>query len=122
VKRLDEDRFAIKVTPRKPGSKWSDMHRERWLELNSAGLLKPAGLAAAPTANKYAAKPRIPELPAYIAKAIKLIQKRGASFKSSRGPSAATLSSGSTSQNVRRLGSGAFANRQRCSRRARSLV
>ena len=71
VKRLDDDRFAIKVTPRKATSKWSDINRRRWMELKSAGLLKPAGLAAAPTANTYAAKPKIPELPGYIAKAIK---------------------------------------------------
>ena len=75
VKRLDDDRFAIKVTPRKPASKWSDINRRRWMELNSAGLLKPAGLAAAPTANKYAAKPKIPELPGYIARAIKADRK-----------------------------------------------
>src|SRR5881398_968711 len=42
---------------------------------SSAGLLKPAGLVAAPTANKYAAKPKIPELPGYIAKAIKADRK-----------------------------------------------
>jgi uncharacterized protein YdeI (YjbR/CyaY-like superfamily) len=71
VKRLDDDRFAIKVTPRKSTSKWSDLNRRRWTELNKAGLLKPAGLAAAPTANNYAAKPRIPELPSFVAKAIK---------------------------------------------------
>ena len=29
VKRLDDDRFALKVTPRKPTSKWSDVNRER---------------------------------------------------------------------------------------------
>src|SRR5881398_2494224 len=75
VKRLDDDRYAIKVTPRQPASKWSDINRRRWMELNSAGLLKPAGLAAAPTANKYAAKPKIPELPGYIAKAIKADRK-----------------------------------------------
>jgi uncharacterized protein YdeI (YjbR/CyaY-like superfamily) len=72
VKRLDDDRFAIKVTPRKPTSKWSDINRRRWKELKAAGLLSPAGLAAAPTENnKYAPKPEIPELPGYIAKAIK---------------------------------------------------
>src|SRR5213076_731642 len=59
IKRLDDDRYLVKVTPRKPTSKWSDINRRRWMELNSAGLLKPAGLAAAPTANKYAAKPKI---------------------------------------------------------------
>jgi uncharacterized protein YdeI (YjbR/CyaY-like superfamily) len=71
VKRLDDDRFAIKVTPRKATSKWSDINRQRWTELNAAGLLTPAGLAAAPTENKYAPKPNIPELPSYIGKAIK---------------------------------------------------
>ena len=71
IKRLDADRFAIKVTPRKPASKWSDLNRRRWAELRRAGLLQPAGLAAAPTASRYAAKPKIPELPGYIAKAIK---------------------------------------------------
>ena len=71
VKRLDDDRYALKVTPRKPASKWSDSNRKRWKELKAEGLLAPAGLAAAPTANTYAPKPVIPELPAYIAKAFK---------------------------------------------------
>jgi uncharacterized protein YdeI (YjbR/CyaY-like superfamily) len=69
VKRLDDDRFALKVTPRKPTSKWSDINRRRWAELKMAGMLKPAGLAAAPTENRYAPKPNIPELPSYIRKA-----------------------------------------------------
>ena len=81
VKRLDDDRFAIKVTPRKPASKWSDINRRRWMELNGAGLVKPAGLAAAPTANKYAAKPKIPELPGYIAQAIKADPKAWSFFQ-----------------------------------------
>jgi uncharacterized protein YdeI (YjbR/CyaY-like superfamily) len=71
VKRLDDDRYAIKVTPRKPASKWSDINRRRWKELQAAGLLAPAGLAAAPTANRYSPHPPIPALPAYIAKAFK---------------------------------------------------
>jgi len=71
VKRLDDDRYAIKVTPRKPTSKWSDINRKRWNDLKAAGLLAPAGLAAAPTDNRYAPRPSIPELPAYVAKAFK---------------------------------------------------
>ena len=51
VKRLDDDRYALKVTPRQPTSKWSDINRKRWVELKAAGLLTPAGLAAAPTNN-----------------------------------------------------------------------
>ena len=71
IKRLDGDRYALKVTPRKPTSKWSDKNRKRWTELKAAGLLTPAGLAAGPTNNTYAPKPAIPALPAYIAKALK---------------------------------------------------
>jgi len=71
VKRLDDDRYALKVTPRKPTSKWSNLNRKRWRELKEAGVLTPAGLAAAPTNNTYAARPVIPELPVYIATALK---------------------------------------------------
>ena len=71
VRRLDDDRYARKVTPRKPTSTWSDLNRRRWAELDAAGLLEAAGKAAAPTANSYAPKPVIPELPAYIANALK---------------------------------------------------
>ena len=71
VKRLDDDRYAVKVTPRKPTSKWSDINRKRWAELKAAGLLTSAGLATAPTKNTYAPRPVIPQLPGYIAKALK---------------------------------------------------
>jgi len=71
VKRLDDDRYLLKVTPRKPTSKWSDLNRKRWAELEAAGLLTAAGLAAAPTDNSYAPRPAVPVLPVYIAKAFK---------------------------------------------------
>jgi uncharacterized protein YdeI (YjbR/CyaY-like superfamily) len=71
VKRLDDDRYALKVTPRQSTSKWSDINRKRWAELKAAGLLTSAGLAAAPTDNSYAPRPVIPDLPVYIAKALK---------------------------------------------------
>jgi uncharacterized protein YdeI (YjbR/CyaY-like superfamily) len=69
IKRLDDDQYAFKVTPRQPTAKWSNLNRKRWAELKAAGLLTAAGLAAAPTNNTYAAKPAIPTLPSYIAKA-----------------------------------------------------
>jgi uncharacterized protein YdeI (YjbR/CyaY-like superfamily) len=81
VKRLDDDRFALKVTPRKPTSKWSDLNRKRWRELKAAGVLTSAGLAAAPTNNTYAARPVIPELPDYLAKALKAHSKAWAFFQ-----------------------------------------
>jgi uncharacterized protein YdeI (YjbR/CyaY-like superfamily) len=71
IKRLDDDRYAVKVTPRRPTSKWSDINRTRWKELKAAGLLAPAGLTAAPTGKPYGPRPVIPDLPGYIARAIK---------------------------------------------------
>jgi len=71
IKKLDDDRYTLKFTPRKPTSKWSDINRKRWADLKAAGLLTAPGLSAAPTDNRYAAKPAIPELPGYIEKALK---------------------------------------------------
>ena len=81
IKRLDDDRYARKFTPRQPKSKWSDSNRKRWTELNAAGLLAAPGIAAAPTGSTYAARPKIPELPGYIAKAFKGSPKAWAFFQ-----------------------------------------
>ena len=81
IKRLDDDRYAIKVTPRRPTSKWSDLNRKRWMELKAAGLLTSAGLAAAPTENTYGPRPTIPDLPNYIANAIKANAKAWKFFR-----------------------------------------
>lgn len=81
VKRLDDDRYARKLTPRKPTSKWSDINRKRWARLKAAGVLTPAGLVAAPTNNTYAPRPIIPDLPAYIAKALKTNSKAWECFR-----------------------------------------
>ena len=81
IKRLDDDRYARKFTPRKLTSKWSDINRKRWTELKEAGLLTAAGLAAAPTANTYAPRPAIPDLPAYITKALKTNPKASSFFQ-----------------------------------------
>jgi uncharacterized protein YdeI (YjbR/CyaY-like superfamily) len=81
IKRLDDDRYAVKFTPRKPTSKWSDINRQRWMELQAAGRLAAPGLAAAPTGNTYAPRPVIPELPAYIAKALQANRKAWGFFQ-----------------------------------------
>jgi uncharacterized protein YdeI (YjbR/CyaY-like superfamily) len=81
VRRLDDDRYVLKVTPRKPTSKWSDINRKRWGELKAAGLLTSAGLAAAPTNNTYAPRPVIPTMPVYIAKALKANSKAWGFFR-----------------------------------------
>ena len=81
VKRLDDDRYARKLTPRRPTSKWSDINRKRWAELKAAGLLTSAGLGAAPTKQTYAPRPVIPELPVDIAKALKTNSKAWEFFR-----------------------------------------
>jgi len=81
IKRLDDDRYALKVTPRKPTSKRSDLNRKRWMELKATGLLSSAGVAAAPTENTYGPRPVIPDLPSYIAKAIKANAKAWQFFR-----------------------------------------
>ena len=81
IKRLDDDRYARKFTPRKPSSKWSDINCKRWEELKAAGQLTETGLAAAPTENRYAPRPEIPELPVYIAKALRANPKAWSFFQ-----------------------------------------
>ena len=81
IKRLDEDRYARKFTPRRPTSKWSDSNRKRWAELKKAGLLGAAGLAAPPTDNSYPPRPRVATLPDYIAKALQSNKKAWAFFQ-----------------------------------------
>jgi uncharacterized protein YdeI (YjbR/CyaY-like superfamily) len=81
IKRLDDARYARKLTPRKPGSKWSAINRRRWRELERAGLLTAAGRALAPTANDYGSKPVVPELPEYIAEAFQRSSKAWSFFQ-----------------------------------------
>ena len=45
-KRIDEHRYQIRFTPRKPTSIWSAINIERVRVLTEAGRMKPAGLAA----------------------------------------------------------------------------
>lgn len=45
-KRIDEARYAIRFTPRQPGSTWSAINTRRMGELIAAGRVHPAGLAA----------------------------------------------------------------------------
>jgi len=44
--RLDEARWMLLLTPRRPGSGWSRPNKQRIERLRAAGLMAPAGLAA----------------------------------------------------------------------------
>jgi uncharacterized protein YdeI (YjbR/CyaY-like superfamily) len=71
IKRLDDDRYARKFTPRKPDSKWSTANRKRYARLEAIGRLTPAGLKRAPTDPDYDAPRRLPsKVPHYIRHAL----------------------------------------------------
>jgi uncharacterized protein YdeI (YjbR/CyaY-like superfamily) len=74
VRRLDDVRYAVKFTPRKPDSRWSDVNRKRYAALEKRGLLMPAGRANAPTGKRaYAIRQRraLAPVPRYIERALK---------------------------------------------------
>ena len=72
VRRLDDDRYARKFTPRKADSRWSTSNRRRYADLAERGLLAPQGLKRAPTSRSGDAPPASAStLPSYIEKALK---------------------------------------------------
>jgi uncharacterized protein YdeI (YjbR/CyaY-like superfamily) len=73
VRRIDDDRYTRKFTPRKPGSKWSEINKKRYATLEAEGRLAAAGKARSPkNGGSYGPRPSGPKkLPAYIAKALK---------------------------------------------------
>lgn len=48
IKGLDVERYAIRFSPRRPRSSWSESNRIRIDKLKREGRLKPAGLAVLP--------------------------------------------------------------------------
>jgi uncharacterized protein YdeI (YjbR/CyaY-like superfamily) len=72
VRRLDDDRYARKFTPRKADSRWSDINRKRYGELKNEGRLQPAGIDQAPTDRSYDPRPVLAEgVPKYIKDGLK---------------------------------------------------
>ena len=75
VKRLDDRRYAIKFTPRREDSRWSEVNRKRYAELKASGRLNAAGVKRSPTERGYGPRPTrraLPiKLPTYIQAALK---------------------------------------------------
>lgn len=46
IKKINEEKYARKFTPRRPGSRWSVLNKKRIEKLTRQGLVTPAGLAA----------------------------------------------------------------------------
>jgi uncharacterized protein YdeI (YjbR/CyaY-like superfamily) len=82
VKRLDDDRYARKFTPRKPRSKWSAINRKRYAALEAAGRVTAAGKARSPAHGGSYGGPQVPEkFPPYIAKGLKASPEAWSFFK-----------------------------------------
>jgi uncharacterized protein YdeI (YjbR/CyaY-like superfamily) len=72
IKRLDDDRYARKFTPRNPESRWSTINRRRYADLAARGLLAAAGQARPPTDRSGdAPRPSLAALPSYIEERLK---------------------------------------------------
>ena len=85
VRRLDDDRFARKFTPRKVDSRWSDSNRRRYAALARRGLLMDAGRAHAPSGKRaYVLSQRRAldaPVPRYIERALQADQAAWRFFK-----------------------------------------
>ena len=72
VRRLDDDRYARKFTPRTADSKWSTINRRRYLDLESRGLLASPGVKRPPASRTHDSPTRsVSSLPAYIEEALR---------------------------------------------------
>lgn len=83
VKRLDEDRYARRFTPRRRVSKWSNINITRYAALEKAGRLKAAGKTRSPeTGGRYPTQPAVPStMPADLSRAIKATPAAWAFFQ-----------------------------------------
>ena len=83
IRRLDDDRYARKFTPRKSDSFWSNLNRKRYAKVEALGKLAPAGRERAPTeANRYPKRAkRSSTVPPYIERAFKAEPRAWATFE-----------------------------------------
>jgi uncharacterized protein YdeI (YjbR/CyaY-like superfamily) len=72
VKRLDDERYFRKFTPRKSESRWSTTNRQRYAKLKACGLLAVAGLKRGPTGRSGdAPRPSVHLIPSYLENQLK---------------------------------------------------
>jgi uncharacterized protein YdeI (YjbR/CyaY-like superfamily) len=84
VRRIDDESWCQRFTPRRKGSEWSKVNLRRFARLTELGLVTDAGRAAGPTRNtKVAASfwDRADVTPPEIADALKASRKAWAAFQ-----------------------------------------
>ena len=121
VRRLDDERYARKFTPRKPGSRWSTSNRQRYAKLEQRGLLAQPGRKRVPTERSGdAPRPSVSVLPSYIEKPLKADARAWDISSSWHHPTGANTSLGSIRPSERRPGGDGFAKQSACWRLVRS--
>ena len=70
IKRIDEDKYARKFTPRKEKSSWNEVNQKRAKKMIKAGLMTGAGLAKLKSGVTAPPRPVSAEIPADLKKAI----------------------------------------------------
>jgi uncharacterized protein YdeI (YjbR/CyaY-like superfamily) len=95
VRRLDAERHALRFTPRRPGSIWSETNRARARRLIRAGLMTEAGLRLVEAAKRSgewrrARMPRAAAVPADLATALDA-NERARTFFAGLAPSYRTM-------------------------------
>jgi uncharacterized protein YdeI (YjbR/CyaY-like superfamily) len=90
-KRIDEQRYKIRFTPRRRGSVWSAINIARVGELKKAGRMRPAGLDAFALRREnrsgiYSYEQRAPEMPEPYAATL-AANKRAQAFFAAQPPS-----------------------------------
>lgn len=89
VKRIDDNRYARKFTPRKPESNWSSINIKRYNALKAAGKLAPPGLARSPEGRPVVDGPPADSLSTgfstYIEEAIEALKHDGRAWTSFEG-------------------------------------
>jgi uncharacterized protein YdeI (YjbR/CyaY-like superfamily) len=65
IQKINEQEYARKFTPRKPGSKWSELNKHLVVKLVKEGHMTEAGLAKVdfPLEEAPSARPKRPDLP-----------------------------------------------------------
>lgn len=84
VKRIDDDRYAIKFTPRKADSKWSSINIRRYEALKKAKRLAAPGLERSPKGRPVVDGPPIDSIPTASMRGTveKALKKDGPAWKS----------------------------------------
>ena len=52
IKRIDDEKYVRKMTPRSSGSRWSPLNKKRVIHLTEQGLMTPAGMKKVAEARK----------------------------------------------------------------------